>query len=145
MDEAAFDFDKLTREIIAGRVAELEKNPESVAEVAKELLVSMVRGSRAKQDPRVTVASVVRGLMNGLLLINQPLPAAATATLGALAAAAQELQLDPGEMMTWAMEGLATVARTAGLETEGALQQAIEDKFMGAGAVFNELCRKAAG
>lgn len=139
----AFDFEKLAKELVTSRLSGVGNVPAACAEVARKMIVSAVTSTGARQDPRKTVNDVCRGLISGALLLNKELPPIAVALLGETAVIANELALDPMEMMTWAMEGIAAVCHTAGADCESAVQEAIEQKFMGAGEAFAAACAAA--
>jgi len=139
-----YDFEKLTREIVVSRFGDLaEKAPEAAAEVARKTLVTTLTDKAARQDPRLTVTAVCRGLLGGLLFINQDLPAAAVRVLRVLGDVAVDVHLSPEDLMTWAMEGFAAVAVVAGPEAEHGIETAIEQQLMGAGSVFTAACAAA--
>jgi hypothetical protein len=60
-----------------------------------------------------------------------------------MALIAQESNLDPAECMTWAMEGIAPVVKLASGVAAEAVAAAIEENFMGAGRVFEDILRTA--
>lgn len=140
----SYDFEKLAREIVAGRLAGLaERAPETAAEIAKRILISALQSTGNKQDPRQSTAAICRGVLGGLMLINQDLSQAAPLILRELAAVSHEVPIANEDLMTWAMEGFASVAVLAGPEPEHAMQLAIDQAFMGAGEVFGKACEKA--
>lgn len=139
----AFDFEKLAKEVVTGRLAEVGDVPAACAEVARQMIVSAVTSTGTRQDPRKTVTDVCRGMMSGALLLNKDLPPVAVALLSETAGIANEVNIDPMEMMTWAIEGIAVVCHTAGANYESAVQEAIEAKFMGAGEAFAAACQAA--
>lgn len=140
-----YDFEKLAREIVAGTLPQAEpgKAPEAAAAVAKQALVSGIHGTKLKQEPRVTVRAVCRGVMGGALLAGASLPETAALLLAEVGSLADATALDPQDLMTWSMEGIAQAVSVAGVEVQGKVQDAIEARFMGAGTVFAELCRGA--
>ena len=140
----AFDFGKLTKEMVASRLQEVQNAPSVAADIVKATIVAGVKGTAAwGQDPRQTVAGICEGAMRGLLLIDKDLPAAAGEILARLAGAAQEAALDPQELMTWALEGMARVAPVVPRETVWRMREAIDRRFMGVGEVFDKLCKGA--
>lgn len=142
--EDGYDFEKLAREIVAGRLAGLaERAPETAAEIARRILVSALQSTRTRQEPARTVAAVCRGVLEGLLLINQDLAAAAPLILRQLAHVSHDVPLTPQDLMPWAMEGFAEAAVVAGPEPEHAMQLAIDRSFHGAGEVFGRACETA--
>ncbi|HEX4047948.1 MAG TPA: hypothetical protein VH309_08950 [Elusimicrobiota bacterium] len=138
-----YDFEKLAKEIVVQKLKDAPDSPALAAEVVRKLVVSGLAGSRAAQEPRVTVAAACRGAMSGMLLIEKDLPKTAVALLGQMAVVAQESNLDPAECMTWAMEGIAPVVKLAPAGSPDAVRDAIEETFMGAGAVFDDILRTA--
>ena len=138
-----YDFEKLAREIVLSRLKGSDKGPEGAAEILKQLIVGGVMGTRLRQAPRLTVSAVCRGIMSGMLLIEKDLPRTAVKILGELPVISNEIPIDPADLMTWAMEGIAAVAHMAGPAAQSSIQELIEEKFMGAGPVFGELCHKA--
>lgn len=138
-----YDFEKLAREISAERLKGLENAADGAAEVAAKIISSSIQSTRDKQAPAHTVTAVCRGVMSGLMLCGKELPEPSVAVLSKMAALAAELNLDPQEMMTWGMAGVADVAVVASAEAPYAIGQAIEKKFMGAGEVFSGLCQQA--
>lgn len=141
----AFDFEQMAKDIVTDRLKSVapDEVPSVSADIVRDIVVSGVASTGAKQDPRMTVSGTCRGAMGGLLLLEKDLPSAAVAILAESAAIANETGLDPGDMMTWAIEGIAPVARMAGSNVEGAVQEAIEAKYMGAGEAFAAACRSA--
>jgi hypothetical protein len=139
-----YDFEKLAREIVAGRLAGLaERAPEAAAEIAKRILVAALQSTRTRQDPAKTTESVCRGVLGGLVLINQDLAAAAPLILKEMAHVSHDVPISPEDLMTWAMDGFGRVAVLAGPEAEHAIQMAIDREFHGAGEVFGKACEKA--
>lgn len=141
----AFDFEKLAKELVTFRLEGVADAPVACAEIARKMIVTAVTSTATKQDPRKTVTDVCRGLMSGALLLNKDLPPIAVALLAETAVIANEVHVDPMEMMTWAMEGIAAICHMAGANHENAVQEAIEAKFMGAGEAFAQACLAAKG
>lgn len=135
-----YDFEKLAREIVASRLAGAENAAPVVAEIAKKIIITGVSSTKVRQNPRATVAAVCRGLLGGLLLLDLPLADSAVAILHQMAGISADVPLDPGDLMTWGMEGMADVARLAGADAQSKIQDAIEAEFQGAGSVFGKLC-----
>lgn len=149
MTESAdqFNFGKLTKEMIAGRLKEAADAPRVAAEVVKRTIVAGVRATQAsttKQDPQRTVVEVCRGAMTGLMLIDKDLVAGALAILGRLAEAAQELGLDPQELLTWALQGFAKLAPAAPRDVIYKMRLEIDKAYMGAGDLFDKFCKENA-
>ena len=135
-----YDFEKLAREIVVSRLNGSDNAPAAAAEIAKEVMVTSVKSTKTRQDPHLTISAVCRGVMSGLLLIEKDMPQAAAVILKELPQIAPEIE--PADVMTWAMEGIASVAMLAGPDKCNAIQARIEQNFMGAGAVFSEICAK---
>ncbi|MDE2491614.1 MAG: hypothetical protein KGM24_12275 [Elusimicrobia bacterium] len=138
-----YDLEKLAKELVVGRLKGDADAPVRAAELARRTAVAAVASTRARQDPRLTIVAVCRGAMGGILLLDQSLPAAAVALLSQMATLAQEANLDPADCMTWAMQGIAPVCRLAPAGAADAVQSAIDENFMGAGAVFGEILQAA--
>lgn len=138
-----FDFEKLAREIVAGRLKGAADAPAAAAEIAKKIIVTGVTSTKVGQEPRATVAAVCRGVMSGLLILDTPLAPAAVALLKQLPSAGQDAALASEDLMTWAMEGIAEVATVSGADTVSKIQDEIEAAFQGAGEVFVKLCERA--
>ena len=81
--------------------------------------------------------------MSGIYLLEKDLPLTAVAILHQMSAVAVATHQDPAELMTWAMEGIAPIAKHAGGNACTEIQDAIEGSFMGAGGIFAEACRTA--
>lgn len=137
------DLEKLARDITSDRLKALDNADVAAAEIAAKIIVSAVKNTQQRQDPHLTVTAVCRGVMAGILLIEKDLPMAAGELLLCMGHLAQELHLDPQEMMTWCMEGISGVAVMANEQTRLAIRNKIDEKFMGAGAVFGDLCEAA--
>lgn len=145
MEQAAeYDFEKLAREIVVSRLGSLAKAPEAAAEIAKKIIVAGVRSTKVRQDPRLTVSLVCRGVLSGMLVLDKDLGETAVRVLREIPLIAHEVPLDPGDLMTWAMEGIASVAHLAGQDARLDIQGRIEESFLGAGAVFARLCERPA-
>ncbi|MFA6003784.1 MAG: hypothetical protein WC881_06925 [Elusimicrobiota bacterium] len=138
-----YDFKKLAQEIVSARLKDIAAAPDAAAEIACQIIVSGVQSTRQRQDPRLTVMNTCRGVMSGMMLIDQDLGAAAVAILKSMANLAQELHLDPAQTMTWAMEGIASVVILGAGDLQLRVTEAIDENIMGAGAVFVELCAQA--
>lgn len=143
MDEE-FDFEKLAREVVSSRLEAIKTAPAAAGEIAKKMIVTAVKSTKVRQQARVTVRQVCRGVMGGLLIIGKNLPAAAVEILKALGEdAAQEVRADPNDLMTWAMEGIADISPIVGVEVRSEIREAIAERYMGAGEVFSQLCDAA--
>jgi hypothetical protein len=139
--EQEYDFEKLAKEIVLERLRDLPNPPAGAGEIALKIAVPAVTSTRMRQDPRLTVSATCRGVMAGMLLLEQDLGQTAVSLLSQMATISQAADLDPADCMTWAMEGMAPVCRLAPGGTGEAVGHAIEEHFMGAGDIFRELVR----
>ncbi len=131
-----YNLEKLAKEIVVERLANIADAPDGAGQVARQIVTKAVTGTQARQAPRETVTAVCRGLMSGMLLLNQDLARTAVAILSQMGAVAEATHQDPAELMTWAMEGIAPIAKLSGQTSCEAVEQAIETAFMGAGRAF---------
>lgn len=99
--------------------------------------------ARISKDPKSAVIAVCRGSMNAVLLGGQSVPDAAIALMEALPNTSLMMRTSPEDLMSWVMEGVADVTPMAGAEVRDAVSAKIEEKFMGASAIFNEYCEAA--
>lgn len=141
--EQEYDFEKLAKEIVLERLRDLPNPPAAAGEIALKIAVPAVTSTRLRQDPRLTVSATCRGVMQGMLLLEKDLGETAVSLLNQMAAISQEADLDPADCMTWAMEGMAPVCRLASSHVQDSVSHAIEEHFMGAGQIFNDLVRAA--
>lgn len=138
-----YDFEKLGKEIVVGKLRGMDDPYALAGEAARKIAVAAVTSTRGKQDPGVTVAATCRGVMSGMVLIEKDLAKTAVALLTQMGAVAQETGLDPAECMTWAMQGIAPVVKSVSASAGDHVRAAIEENFMGAGSVFDEIMRTA--
>lgn len=139
-----FNFGQLTKEIVVSRLPEISTAPDVAAEIAKKTIVSGVRGTASSgQSAQETVEQICLGAMKGLLLIEKDLPRGATQILQRMAEAANDLHLDPNDLMTWAMRGIAGIAPLVSSDVQWKIREQIEASFQGAGEVFSKLCAEA--
>lgn len=142
-DMDVFNLEKLAREITVERLKGVQDPPAAAGEVARSIAIKAIAGTQARQSPRDSVAATCRGLMSGMLLLEKDLPRTAVSILSRMGEVAHETHQDPAELMTWAMEGIAPVAKMSGESVRASVEDAIEHAFMGAGHVFAETCRAA--
>ena len=138
-----YDFEKLGKEIVVGKLRGVEDPYALAGEAARKIAVAAVASTRGKQEPSVTVVATCRGVMSGMVLIEGDLAKTAVALLTQMGAVAQETGLDPAECMTWAMQGIAPVVKASSAAAADHVRSAIEENFMGAGSVFDEILRTA--
>ncbi|MBI5210983.1 MAG: hypothetical protein HY927_13520 [Elusimicrobia bacterium] len=140
---SAYDFETLSREIVVSRLRDAEDHPAAAAKTARDIILPALRSTFPSQAPRLTTIQVCRGIVTGSFFIDKDIAATVIAVLEMTAEIAHEGNLEPSEIMTWAMEGVASVMAVVGANTQYAVQTAIEERFMGAGAIFGELCQKS--
>lgn len=138
-----YDFEKLGKEIVMSRFKDLEDPYTLAGEAARKIAVAAVGATKGVQEPRVSVAGVCRGVSAGMLLLEKDLPRTALALLSQMAAVGQETGLDPADCMSWAMEGIAPIAKLAPGGAADAVRSAIDEAYMGAGEVFENFVRTA--
>ncbi len=139
-----YDFEKLSREILLSQAKGPKDSAALAAGAVREVLVVAIEGTRFRQEPRATVQGVCRGVMGGLLIAGKNLPEGAVAIMKQMAEIADKVQLDPMDLMTWSMEGIASMAGAAGRDQRSAIIGAVSDAFMGVGEIFYSLCETAA-
>lgn len=135
-----FSLEKLAKEIVVARFTGVSDAPAAAGAVARQIVVKAVAGTSARQEPRVSVAAACRGVMSGMLILGKDLPSASVAILAQMNAAAAATHQDPADLMTWAMEGIAPVAKLAGRDACERIEAAVEASFMGAGSAFAAIC-----
>lgn len=138
-----FNLETLAKEIVVDCLKSVEDAPSGAGEVARQIVTKAITSTIAKQAPRDSVHAACRGLMSGMLLLEKDLPRTAVAILSQMSAVAVATHQDPAELMTWAMEGIAPIAKLAGGNAQAAIEEAIESSFMGAGQVFAQACATA--
>ncbi|MBI4677902.1 MAG: hypothetical protein HY748_10000 [Elusimicrobia bacterium] len=142
--EGQYDFEPLSREIVVNRLRDADDPCRAAAKTARDIILPALKATLPAQEPRITAYQVCRGVTTGILAISKDVPETALAILEMTAEIAAEGSLEPADLMTWAMEGIASVMYLAGPEIRSAVHSAIEGRFMGAGAIFSDLCRKHA-
>ncbi|MCX5793973.1 MAG: hypothetical protein NTY77_00570 [Elusimicrobia bacterium] len=140
------DFEKLARETVTGRLKGIpgEAAAETAAAVAKKIIIAAVADTTRRQDPHLMITGVCRGVMSGMLLIEKDLVLTAVELVKSMAHLGQEAHLDPGDLMTWAMEAIAEVCVLGHPEVGANVREALEHNFIGTGEVFGGLLVKAA-
>ncbi|OIO06402.1 MAG: hypothetical protein AUJ52_12330 [Elusimicrobia bacterium CG1_02_63_36] len=125
-----------------------ESSPlDAAARAADEMITAVVRktAGRSGAVPKdEIVREVCHGAINALLLADLDLPKGAVILLDGMASVAQEVQVDPQELVTWALEGISRIANAVPKQKVADIAHAVDERFMGTAEVFRELCRKAA-
>lgn len=141
-----YDFDDLTRAMVAERCRGAKDAAELAANIACQTIVAGLKGVRAaggEQGAAESVRLVTKGMLTGLVTADLDFVEASVFLLQRLSDAAEKTGIDPAEMMTWAMEGMAEQSAILSADRVGALEAAVDQKFMGAGSMFSALCNKA--
>lgn len=133
-------YEKQARDAVAARAASANPTPAEAALTACEMLS---RVSRSAPDPREAVVAACKGAVSGAFIANLDVVETSVLILKTLATVSISGRVDPEKLMTWVMEGIAEALSTADAETRSAIQQRIDGEYMGAGAVFSDLCDKA--
>ena len=132
------DLEKQAKDAVAAIIA---KDSVSGASLTVPVICQHIsHAARMTKDPRPAVVAVCRGSMNAVLLGGQSVPDAAVALMEALPNMSLMMRAGPEDLMSWVMEGIADVTPMAGAEVRDAVCAKIEEKFMGASAIFNEYC-----
>lgn len=134
----AEDYERLAKDAVAALYAKDPMTPGAV--VAKNVAPLISRASQAGGDPHEPVVAVVKGMVGGVLLAGQSVPDASIALLDALPHMSLMMRAGPEAFMSWVMEGIAQVMPLAGPAIQDEVRAKIEEKFMGASTLFDELC-----
>jgi len=139
---ADIDLEKQAKDAVAAIIA---KDSVSGAALTVPVICQHIsHAARMTKDPKPAVVAVCRGAMNAVLLGGQSVPDAAVALMEALPNMSLMMRAGPEDLMSWVMEGVADVTPMAGADVRDAVSLKIEEKFMGASAIFNEFCDAAA-
>lgn len=136
------DLEKAARDAVSTRLAKAQNAASQAGDIAREMVVSAVAGTGKAQAP-ASVRAICRGVLSGMMFLSKDVPATAIQILKKTGTAAEGAGIEPGELMTWAMEGMAGLAPAMGMEVAGEIGQRIDQEFMGAGGIFGDLCEKA--
>ena len=104
----------------------------------------LAHAARVTKEPKDPVVAACRGGFNAVLLGGQSVPDAAVGVMEALSGMSLSMRTSPEDLMSWVMEGAADVMPMAGAAIRDALHTRIEEKYMGASAIFDKLCEAAA-
>jgi hypothetical protein len=135
------DYEKQAKDAVAASIA--ANSAGGAALTVPVMCQHISHAARMSKDPKQAVVAVCRGSMNAVLLGGQSVPEAAVALMEALPNISLMMSVGPEDLMSWVMEGAADVATFAGAETREALTAKIEEKFMGASAIFDGFCEAA--
>jgi hypothetical protein len=135
------DFSQQARDAIKTALSQGAKaTPDHMARIVVEQITS---AARASQDQRRAVISACRAALEDLNLVGMDLSALTIQVLRGLSRISLMVRVDPQDVMTWVMEGVAEVAVTLGEDACERMAKAIEHEFIGAGPAFAELCGQA--
>ncbi|MBI3549983.1 MAG: hypothetical protein HY078_13175 [Elusimicrobia bacterium] len=127
--------------MITGNLKGAANAPLAASEIARKTIVSGITSTKAAgQNPKETLEEICYGAMSGIMLIESDLPQTAVLILKSMNEVAHELHMDPSELMTWAMGGIARISAVTPLQTSFRIREAIEEEYQGAGEVFGQLC-----
>ena len=138
-----YEFEKLAHDMVLNRVKKeeaLSNSCETAAQIVKELVLIAITYTRVKQDPRFTLYKIFRGVMQAMFALGKDLPQTMIRLLQEIPNLADQLGIDFSSLMTWAMEGTASLSESFGRENCQKIRSNIEEKFMGAGDIFEKLC-----
>jgi len=142
--KAMADFPDLERQAKDAVSAAIAKDSMSGAVMTVPVMCQQISyAARMHKDPKPAVIAVCRGSMNAVLLGGQSVPDAAVALMDALPNMSLMMRAGPEDLMSWVMEGIADVTPMAGAAVRDAVSAKIEEKYMGASMIFNELCEAA--
>jgi hypothetical protein len=139
------DLERLAKEKVIGAITAGMETNEAVEVIVKKIAIATVLNPPQGVDSRGAVSAACRGVLSGILLLERDLPSAAAAILSQMTMVATESHLDPADCMTWAMEGMAPVCRMAPTHICHSVRSAIDERFMGAGEVFDGMIRASGG
>ncbi len=147
MTEASdsFEFEKLAHDMALIRIAKDAPSyqaAETASEIIQELVFLAVTHTKGKQDPHITLRGIFRGITQALFALNKDMPQACVRLLQEIPHLADRLELDFATLMTWAMEGIASLSGPLGRDNCHKIRAKIDENFMGAGEIFEGLCAK---
>lgn len=134
-------YEKAIQDAVLAQCAEA-KSMEPAAEIILSSILAGAKDPAVKASAAEFVRQTVTGAVKGLLLAEVDLSAAALRLLNTAADAAGKSEIDPGEAMTWAIEGIARSAKLIPAPVLQAMKEELEAAFMGVGSVFDDLCRR---
>lgn len=142
-----FHLDALTKAMLDVALSGPSASIQGAAEVVASTIVSAVVSTRSGQAPRETVIQICKGAMGALLLKEKNLTEGAVEILKRMAEASQTLALDPQELLTWCLEGIAGISPMISPDARQQIRDAVNDLYMGTGEIFEKFsdaaCRAA--
>lgn len=143
MTALQFDYEQQARHAVKTALASGTRA--TPAAMSKVVVNQVANAARATQDQRKAVMMVCFAALRDLHLLGMDLSEITIQILHELSHISLMVRVNPQDVMTWVMEGIAQVAVTAGDPVCIEMAKAIEHEFIGAGAAFSELCEKARG
>ncbi len=135
------DYEKHAKDAVA---ACIQSDPMAGATRTVPVMCQQIStATRMNDAPKDAVIAVCRGSMHAVLLAGQSVPDAAVGLLDALPNMSLMMRSGPEDLMSWVMEGVAEATKMAPAEVREGIRSKIEEKFMGASSIFDELCRNA--
>jgi len=139
----SLEFGHITKEMIVSNLKGAEDAPKVAADIVRQTITAGLPSARASgKNPQDAVQEICFGAMSGLLLIEKDLPKGAILIIKGMAEIAQKVGVEPSELMTWAMEGIARITPMTSVQVREEIRALIEQDYMGAGEVFSNLCDK---
>ncbi len=138
-----FEFEKLAHDMALVRITKEDpsyKAAETAADIIQELVFLAITHTKGKQDPHITLKGIFRGVTQALFALNKDMPQACVRLLQEIPHLSERLELDFATLMTWAMEGIASLASPLGRENCHKIRAKIDENFMGTGEIFEKLC-----
>ena len=129
--EAALE--KSARDSVNAALGGAEPSPKKAAGA---IVQQISHAARASKDTREAVVAAVRGGIGAVLVSGVDLAETAVLTLESLSNMSLMMRVSPEDLMSWVMEGIASIAPMANPAVRDAIQNKIDEKFMGAGEVF---------
>lgn len=133
------DYEKLAKESVA---AALAADPGAGTAKAVAVMCQRISGAASmNREPKDAVVATCRGAMLAVLVSGQSVPDATIQLLDALPNISLMMRAGPEDLMSWVMDGVAQATKLAPAEVRDGVRSRIEEKFMGASSIFDELCR----
>lgn len=135
------DYEKQAKDAVA---ASIQSDPGAgCARTVPVMCQQISAATRTTQEPKDAVVAVCRGSMHAVLLAGQSVPDAAVGLLDSLPNMSLMMRSGPEDLMSWVMEGIAEATTMAPADVRDGVRTKIEEKFMGASSIFDDLCRAA--
>jgi hypothetical protein len=140
MTDAA-DYEKLSKDAI---VSLLKSGGDTGAPKVAALVCQLIaQAARGTHDARASVTASVRGSMSGVIVGGPDLAEVSVKILETLPNMSLMSRVGPEEIMSAVLEGIADLTPLMPPNVKDSISAHLEEKFMGAGEVFDGLCQKA--